>query len=253
MAIELVALFPGELGINGDGGNVTALVERAREHGVEVRVTNVGVGGSLPETADAVCIGSGPLSAVQAVLPAVQGFAERLRDWQRDGVVFVAIGGGWDALGREIELADGGRLQGAGVFGSTSKRGAEQLVDETAVRVDGVDGPVTGFANHDSRVALDADVRPFGRLVKGYANVGATAGSAEGARAGASIASNLHGPLLAMNPAVADAVLDAARAHAVTRGEQVAELTASTEWLREVDERAAGSRRALLGRIGVSA
>ena len=61
--IRLVHLYPRELGINGDVGNVTALRVRAGWRGMPLEVVEVGPGETLPPTAHLVHIGSGPASA----------------------------------------------------------------------------------------------------------------------------------------------------------------------------------------------
>jgi CobQ-like glutamine amidotransferase family enzyme len=61
--LVFVHLYPRELGINGDVGNVLALRKRAEWRGLEVEVVDYAPGGTLPETAHFVHIGSGPASA----------------------------------------------------------------------------------------------------------------------------------------------------------------------------------------------
>ena len=63
MNLTIVHLYPRELGINGDVGNVTALRRRAEWRGMPVRVVDVGPGDALPDTAHLVHIGSGPASS----------------------------------------------------------------------------------------------------------------------------------------------------------------------------------------------
>ncbi|HEV7741947.1 MAG TPA: cobyric acid synthase, partial [Pseudolysinimonas sp.] len=61
--ITIVHLYPRELGINGDVGNVTALARRAGWRGLDLNVIGVGAGDTLPPQAHLVHIGSGPASA----------------------------------------------------------------------------------------------------------------------------------------------------------------------------------------------
>ena len=65
-------------------------------------------------------------------------------------------------------------------------------------------GPLTGFENHSGATTLGSGVRPLARVVVGVGNDG-TGG--EGAWSGTVVGTYLHGPVLARNPALADALL----------------------------------------------
>ncbi|MDO5052926.1 MAG: cobyric acid synthase [Pseudoclavibacter sp.] len=252
MTLTIVDLYPRELGINGDVGNVTVLVERAGEYGLEARAVPVGRGEPLPEQADLVHIGSGPLSAIETVLPDLADKAARLREWFEAGVPFLAISGGWDALGASIMREDGLVLQGAGLFPSASRRGGEQAVDETVLS--SPFGTLAGFANHNSTVTLQSGAEPLGRVVKGFGNAGAEqpGSGVEGVLAGPSIGTHLHGTVLAMNPVLADRLLQSAAAR--TRPGFVLERPegGAAARLDRLDDLAARSRRALMQRMGAS-
>jgi hypothetical protein len=234
--LRILHLYPRELGINGDAGNVLALAERARWRGVDAEVVPYAAGGELPQGVDIVHIGSGPLSSQRAVHADVLRIAPRLRDWRDAGIPILAIAGGWQLLGAEIETPDGETLAGAGVFPTRAALGAKRHVGEIVVRLD--DGrTLAGFENHSARTVLDG-AEPLGRVVSGTGNDG----TLEGVRVGSSIATHLHGPLLPMNPGLADRLLSLA-----LRGE-VAPV-AQTE---RVDRYAVNARRAIADRLGVS-
>lgn len=252
-ALRIVHLFPRELGINGDVGNVTVLARRARAYGVATEVVDVGIGGALPAETDLIHIGSGPLSAAEAVAPEVARHAPALRRLAGSGVPVLAIAAGWELLGRTVQTYDGRVLTGAGVFPSVARRTGAQAVNETVLL--GADGTiVAGFANHDSVVELDADAQPLGRVLRGFGNGGAAAPSSgtEGIVIGAAIGSHLHGTLLALNPGLADRLLAAAvgrrwpgRTLQRPSGEQGG-------WLDRVDEWSRRAREAIVARTGAS-
>jgi hypothetical protein len=66
-------------------------------------------------------------------------------------------------------------------------------------------GTLTGFENHGGRTVLGPDVQPLARLSVGVGNDGH---GTEGAVQGNVFATYLHGPVLARNPALADAMLE---------------------------------------------
>ncbi|MDO7882089.1 type 1 glutamine amidotransferase [Salinibacterium soli] len=218
--ITILHLYPRELGINGDVGNVLALRRRAQWRGAEVRVVDHEVGAPLPEVAHLVHIGSGPLSAQQLVLDDLAAIAPTLRSWAADGVPFLAVAGGWQLLGRSLVLTDGTVLPGAEVLPSDAT-----LTDRRIVREVWSDD-VAGFENHGARTTVDG--RPVEWPV---------------ARFGSSIATTLHGPFLPMNPTFADELLTVAADRAGV------ELGAAGESIALVDDYAARSRRAIKGRL----
>lgn len=218
--IAILHLYPRELGINGDVGNVMALRKRAEWRGLEARVLDHEVGAELPQSVDLVHIGSGPASGQELVLDDLRRIAPRLREWSASGVPFLAIAAGWQLLGRTFQRADGAIVDGAGVFPTDSRASGKRIVREVWTP------DAAGFENHGS--ATTSDDPGFAWPVS---------------RFGASLATNLHGPFLPMNPAFADELLETAVARS---GES---LGAGDERIALVDERAARSRDAIRARL----
>jgi len=229
--IRIVHLYPRELGINGDIGNVTALRRRAEWRGAAVEIVNVGVGDDLPDDAHLVHIGSGPASARRPLHDDVARHAATLRAWAADGVPFLAITAGWQLLGREVTELDGTLSAGAGVFPSTVRVVAERTVGEVAGESEL--GEVAGFLNYGATTEVDAGVARLARL----------GDIDEGIAAGDLIATQLHGPFLPMNPVWADRLLEAAAHRAgVELGEPDPKLSV-------IDDYARRSRAAIRARL----
>jgi CobQ-like glutamine amidotransferase family enzyme len=234
--ITVVHLYPRELGINGDVGNVTALRRRAQWRGAEVRVVDVGAGDALPAEAHLVHIGSGPASARQPLHGDVARHASTLRSWASDGVPFLAIAAGWQLLGREVTELDGTVSAGAGVFPSVARVVAERTVREVAGESEL--GEVAGFVNYGAETTVDAGVTCLVRLAD--AKSGDTD---EGIVAGDLVATHLHGSFLPMNPVWADRLLEAAAHRAgVVLGEPDPKLAL-------IDDYARRSRAAIRSRL----
>ncbi|OUE22948.1 cobyric acid synthase [Clavibacter michiganensis] len=203
--LRILHLYPEELGINGDRGNVTVLVERARIRGIRTEVVRHAPGGGHPGDADIVFAGSGPLSAQRSVLPDLVAHAAHLVALQAAGVPLLAVGGGLQLLGETVRLVDGGELVCAGVLPVrttlTSGRQVGDLVVDTA------EGELVGYENHGSTLDV-GDHSPLGSVRAGSGN----GGGHEGVRVGSSIGTHLGGPVLALNPRLADELLGAALA-----------------------------------------
>lgn len=233
--LRILHLYPRELGINGDAGNVLALAERARWRGVDTEIVTHGPGASLPAKVDIVHIGSGPLSSQRIVHEDVMRIAAQLRQWRDAGVPILAIAGGWQLLGAELVTPEGETLPGAGVFPTRAVLASKRHVSEVVVRMpDG--GTLAGFENHSATTTLNGG-EPLGRIVGGFGNGDGN----EGVLLGSAFGTHLHGPVLPMNPALADRMLATALR---------AELppVAKTE---QVDRYAINARRAIADRLGV--
>ncbi|GGA57867.1 hypothetical protein GCM10011490_04670 [Pseudoclavibacter endophyticus] len=255
MSLILLHLYPRELGINGDVGNVTVLQRRGAAYGLDVQVVSAGIGDALPDRADLVHVGSGPLSAIEAVLPDAYRHAERLRSWRSAGVPFLAVSGGWQLLGGSLRTEDGRALEGLGVFPTRAVRGANHAVGETVLATPG--GTVAGYVNHNAVTTLDDGASSFGQVVQGFGNLGADAPDAglEGVVVGSSIGTHLHGTVLALNPVVADGMLAAAiRARTAGAGGSLQRQAGPAgDWIDRVDDYARRAREAIIGRTGARA
>jgi CobQ-like glutamine amidotransferase family enzyme len=237
VTIRVVHLYPRELGINGDVGNVLALRKRAQWRGMPLEVHDHHPGQTLPESVHLVHIGSGPVSGQEAVRDDVARIAPTLRAWAEAGVPFLAIAGGWQLLGRELVGLDGAALPGAGVFPTRATITAVRRVGEVLAETQW--GAIGGFENHGAVTELLDGAAPFARVIAREGQ-----GTAEeGVVVGASIGTNLHGPLLPMNPAIADHLLAAsAQLAGIPMGQD-------DDRIRTVDDRAARSRAAIRARL----
>lgn len=242
-ALTIVHLYPRELGINGDVGNVTALTTRAGWRGIHATVHNHQPGDELPEKFDLVHIGSGPSSSQRAVHNDVMRIAPALRAAAAAGVPFLAVAGGWQLLSRGFRTPGGEEVAGADVFPSHTVIAGERAVGEIVVKTGSA--TLAGFENHSGTTTLDGDVAPLGTVISGSGNTPGTDRQrrTEGIRVGASIGTHLHGPFLPMNPAIADELLRAA-------------LHSTDDWpdsdaIRAVDASAAKARQAIAARLGV--
>lgn len=235
--IRVLHLYPRELGINGDVGNVLALRRRAQWRGMPLEVSDHHPGQSLPVSVHLVHIGSGPVSGQEAVRDDVAAIAPVLREWAAAGIPFLAIAAGWQLLGRELVALDGTVHEGAGVFPSRATLTTDRRVGEVVADTDW--GSIAGFENHGAVTELLDGGAPFARVVRreGPGPV------EEGVVTGPSIGTNLHGPLLPMNPVIADRLL------AVAAGLAGVRMGPDDDRIRQVDDRAARSRDAIRARL----
>jgi CobQ-like glutamine amidotransferase family enzyme len=101
--------------------------------------------------------------------------AAALRRSIGDGMVVLAVCGGYQLLGNYYVTADGRRIEGLGLIDLHTVPGPRRhignvLVDVQAVNLD----PTTlvGFENHSGRTYLGQGVQPLGRILVGAGNNG---------------------------------------------------------------------------------
>lgn len=202
--VRIAVVFPSLLGTYGDGGNGSVLAQRLRWRGIDAETVDVGVGEALPAEVDLYVLGGGEDSAqILAVSRLSDGTLRRAVDANRP--VF-AVCAGFQILGETF--LDGRDIVHAGLGlldcrtdRLPGSRAVGELLGEA--RLPGI-GVVTGYENHGGRTVLGPAAQPFAVVREG---VGNGDGGVDGAVQGGVIATYLHGPALARNPALADALL----------------------------------------------
>ena len=202
--LVLVHLYPREMNIYGDTGNVLVLRRRLEWRHLPVRVVPVSVGDALPNDAD-ILLGGGGQDAAQGEIGA--DFASRgaqLRALADDGVVMLTICGSYQMLGHEFVTQEGRRIAGVGVLDVVTHGQPVRLIGNNYVDTPDA-GRLVGYENHSGLTTLGSAVRPLGSTQHGRGNNGKD--GTEGAVRDNVIGTYLHGPVLAKSPQFADALL----------------------------------------------
>jgi len=211
--LTILHVYPRQMGVSGDRGNVAALVRRAAAADIATEVIEYAPGDALPATADVVVVGNGPLSAMRSLGADVGRVGAALRDFAVAGVPVIAVGGGFDLATNQVVPTDGAPIDGFGVFDARAVRGAERRVNYFVLEsryplLPGASTRLAGFEDHAARIELADGVSPFADVVSGGGN---QAGSpVEGAVSGNSFGTHTQGPILPLNPQLTDGVLAAA-------------------------------------------
>jgi len=238
--IAIAQLYPAELGVTGDRGNVRAIEARLAAAGIDSATTRVGIGEDLPEDLDILVIGNGPLSAMRGVHADLTARGDRIRAFVADGGVLLAVGGSAELLSRGVTTLDGETIAGLGVFDATVARTRQRKVGY--ITIDTAIGPVIGFEDHASEWTLDDNAHGYGRVTFGQGSFALPGGEqpvrGELVRVGNAIASNAQGPLLPLNPDLVRELISCA----VARRGSEPDLTIGVDAL---DAYAAGARAAI--------
>jgi len=206
MELRLLALYPEQMNIYADRGNILFIQRRCEWRGIGFSYAAAGPGEAVdPGGQDLLYLGGGQdrdQRAVAADMVATK--REALAAAVEDGAVMLAVCGGYQLLGHSYQLGEE-LLPGLGLCDlETVREPGERLIGNVAIEVDLGDGPQTiaGFENHGGRTYLGERATPLGHVLHGFGNNGRD--GLEGVRRGNLIGTYLHGPLLPKNAWLAD-------------------------------------------------
>lgn len=218
---ELVigVLLPDVLGTYSDAGNAVVLAQRARWRGIDTTILPVPADTTPPAGCDLYLLGGGEDIAQ---LFAIEWLNRHhgLRHAMSSTAVTLAVCAGLQILGHTLTDRRGQRHAGLGLLDLSTEPRRRRAVGEviTHCELPGV-GLLTGFENHQGATTLGAAVRPLGRVRSGVGNGVPTKDAVEGALTDRIVATYLHGPVLARNPALADHLLARATGDRLLDGE----------------------------------
>ena len=207
MEMKIIRLYPDVMNLYGDIGNLTCIKKRLQWRGIDCSVTEVPLGAKADfSDADLIFIGSGR-EEEQKILHAdlLENKAEALRSAAQAGTAILAIGGGFELLGKYIVLSDGNRLELTGVLDMHTVGGKSRHTGNYMFSTPF--GKVVAFENHSGSTYLGEGLESLGKIETGYGNNG---DGDEGARWKNVFGSYGHGPLLPKNPALCDEIIRAA-------------------------------------------
>jgi CobQ-like glutamine amidotransferase family enzyme len=204
LELRLAHLYPRHMNLYGDRGNIMALAYRCRARGISLVVEEVEVGEPFhAQRYDMVFIGGAQDREQRLVSADLQEKALSLRQGVEEGLVVLAVCGGYQLLGHYYRTAEGEELPGIGLLDIWTVHpgpGAPRLIGNAVVDWHGQ--TVVGFENHGGRTYLGPGVQPLGRVLRGFGNNGQD--GTEGATYKNVFGTYLHGPLLPKNPHLAD-------------------------------------------------
>jgi CobQ-like glutamine amidotransferase family enzyme len=209
--LKLAHLYPAEMSIYGDRGNVIALRQRCLWRGIELEVAPIEPGQQVDWASIDLAFFGGGQDSGQALIAAdlLERQGPGLRAAIDDGLVLLAICGGYQLLGHYFLTHTGERLPGLGALDVHTLGGKQRLIGNIVVEAQ-LDRPVrlVGFENHSGRSYHGPGVRPLGRVLAGHGDNGED--GLGGAIYRNTIGCYLHGSLLPKNPQLTDHLIELA-------------------------------------------
>ena len=213
MKLNVCHLYPDLLNLYGDRGNVIAFKQRCSWRGININLLEVNPGEQINfKEMDFLFLGGGSDREQNLIAADLTQRTRDLKEAIEDGLVVLAICGGYQLLGKYYRTLDGKIIPGLELLDFYTEAGIKRFTGNIVVEVILEDNiiRVVGFENHAGRTFL-GQVYPLGRVLSGYGNNGKD--NKEGARYKNVFCSYLHGPLLPKNPMLADYLIATALKH----------------------------------------
>jgi CobQ-like glutamine amidotransferase family enzyme len=246
LELRLGHLYPDQLNMYGDRGNIITLRQRCAWRGISLLHIVLDLDEPLrPENFDMLFIGGGQDKEQDEVARDLREVkAGALREAVESDMPVLGVCGGYQLLAKFYRPAEGPELEGVGILDAwTIHKGkaVPRCIGNVALRWR--DQTLVGFENHGGRTYLGAGAQPLGRVLYGHGNN--SEDHQEGCVYRNTYGTYLHGSLLPKNPHLADHLIGLALCHrygpeadrAITR------LDDSREWQ---------AHDAMLRRLGVT-
>lgn len=199
--ITILQLYPIDMNIYGDWGNVLALKRRLEWRDSDVSLIEYNVGDDFPENVDIVVGGGGQDSGQLRIQDDLQAIAPKLRALANNGVPMLVICGLYQLFGHAFITKDNKTIPGIDIFDLKTIGGDERIVGNIVISSDEF-GEIIGYENHSGLTTLGKNSAPLGEVLKGVGNNNID--TTEGARYKNVIGTYLHGSILPKNPRIAD-------------------------------------------------
>ncbi|GHU08409.1 glutamine amidotransferase [Alphaproteobacteria bacterium] len=213
--LKILCLYPNEMNIYGDHGNLLTLRRRAKLHGFKTEYIQHEVGAKFDTSADIILGGGGQDSGQDKIKDDLIKNGQYLRDMAKNGTPMLVICGLYQLFGHYFETNSGHHIDGISIFDAWTKAGPTRLIgniitdaviarsasDEAIQSI----GEIVGYENHSGLTYLNKGQKALGKVVKGAGNNGED--GTEGARTNNVFGSYLHGPILPKNPRLADELI----------------------------------------------
>lgn len=205
MAVEKVKiahLYPKELNLYGDSGNVLCLYNRLIRRGYKTEVTHINIGDKINDF-DILFIGGGQDKEMKIIANDLKRKSDMLSYCIEQGKTILAICGGYQLLGDYYTSSGGEQIKLSSALPFYTVAGEKRMIGNFVYQT--AFGKVVGFENHAGKTYLKGNLSPLGKIITGFGNNGEDA--TEGLLYKNTFGTYAHGPVLPKNPAFADELI----------------------------------------------
>ena len=210
MKLTIAQMYPQQMNLYGDWGNVLTLKKRIEWRDTEVEVIDYNPGddfAKIAKTADILVGGGGQDSGQTEVYQDLLQISDELKLLVEKGTPMLMICGMYQLFGRSFTTVDNVKMQGVGILDITTVGGETRLIGNTVTHSQQF-GDIVGYENHSGQTILGEEMNPLGKVILGAGNN--EHDGHEGVIYKSVIGSYLHGSLLPKNPQIADFLIESA-------------------------------------------
>lgn len=199
--ITILQLYPRDMNIYGDYGNLLVLKRRLERYGYEPKIIEYNPGDEFPKSADIVIGGGGQDSGQSKIQDDLLKIGPKLKAMAEADVPMLMVCGLYQLFGKFFKTKDGEIIKGISILDVETYGKSERLIGNI-ITESPFFGQIVGYENHSGQTYLGSDAKPLGLVVLGAGNN--TDDNHEGARYKNVIGTYLHGSILPKNPQLAD-------------------------------------------------
>ncbi len=202
--LRLVHLYPKELNLYGDNGNILCIKKRLEKRGITLEIIPVECGEKIPDF-DLMFIGGGQDREMDIISHDIRKKGDFLKYAINSGKVVFAVCGGYQLLGEYYLTAEDKKIRLSGALPFYTEGGKKRMIGNLVFETPFC--TAVGFENHSGKTYLNG-LSPLGRVISGFGNNGED--GSEGLLYKNVFCTYAHGPLLPKNPVLCDELLSRA-------------------------------------------
>lgn len=219
--IRIAHLYPEQLNLYGDRGNIIVLSKRLEWRGIPFAIEAIRIGEHNKKLSDfdLFFIGGGQDRQQFTVAKDLLIRKNEIKDLVESNSPLLAVCGGYQLLGQSYQTSEGDEIEGLGILAIKTKAKpqeknkrqdrlignvyAELLID---LNINYPFKTLVGFENHSGRTFItDSLTKPLAKIIKGFGNNAED--HYEGAVYKNIFGTYIHGSLLPKNPHLADEII----------------------------------------------
>ena len=207
MKIIIAHLYPEEMNIYGDRGNIFSLVYRLKQRGIQALVKSIGLNDPLPSGSfDLLFGGGGQDQQQQQISLDLLNRKNVILKAAQNQIPMLTICGSYQLFGQYFQPFSGAKMIGLGIFDAYTVASPQRKIGNIILKTKR--GELIGFENHSGNTFLLPGTNPLGKVLIGFGNNGQD--KTEGAITNNVFGCYLHGPLLPKNPHFCDYLIKTA-------------------------------------------
>lgn len=233
MRLNLVHLYPEQMNIYGDNGNIAALLYRLKKRNITVTLKNIGLKNPLPlGSFDLLFSGGGQDSQQQLIAPDLLRRKSVLQKACLARIPMLTVCGAYQLFGHYFQPFSGPKMPGLGIFDAytiaSKQRKIGNILIHLSSKISNLSSNLVGFENHSGNTFLSKNSQALGQVIHGFGNNGQD--KTEGCQINNAFGGYLHGPLLPKNPHFCDYLIQTALSVKYRRRVKLAPLDDRLEW-----------------------